>query len=485
MRIFQGLGSAATETASYAIAATLFPDNVTVMLGILEVANGLGYVIGPPLGGVLYNVNPMLPFLVVGLSPIPVLLSLYHLLPKALGDSAEEADWGRLRHCLSRRGVALVCAAAVLGEGSFAFVEPVLEVFLIPLTAASDFVQTRLGGHHGGVGVIYAVVSVLYSAATPLVGLLSRRERLGSRNVMISGLVCIALGFLLLAPSPLLHWALPSASLAGVAFGMAFLGLGQSAALVPNMACLMEVCEDMPEQEATTNVLAGILNAAYSLGSMIAPITSSTLSIRLPFKWTTTLWSAFLACMALALSFCWDAPPPPPTLLSLSKDRRLSGAGSFRDTSQGAAASLRRAWRMLVSLFIARPGEGAAGAGAGAGAGGRNLRVISVRLAMLAMLAGALLVAYYGELMLISDLSHLAGNSRGAATSSSDTEAYYLLAAEVGVKTSSSSEEERLKAVAAAAVAAAGTGGAAAAGKALFKRAQEKLFASANETVGG
>ena len=434
MRLLQGLGSAATETASYAIAATLFPDNITAVLGILEVANGLGYVIGPPLGGVLYNVSPMLPFMVVGLFPVPVLISLFHLLPKTLGESAQPSDWSKLRTCLSRRGVVLVCAAAILGEGSFAFVEPVLEVYLQPLTKASTFVQTRLGGHHGGVGMIYAVVSVMYSAIVPAVGIASRRDRLGTRYVMVLGLAAISFGFLLLAPSPLLAWALPKPSLSGVAFGMAFLGLGQSCALVPNMACLMEVCEDMPDTEATTNVLAGILNAAYSLGSMTAPIASSTLGIHLPFRWSTTIWASLLAAMSAALALAWDDGS--------------SGGGSHGHEGM-AVRFVRSAGACGDALGLFGTGRDAAkdakdGVTSARGRAVRRLRRMA-QMAFLSVIATALVVVYFGEVSLMHTLHASRVLTNTALGTDSSTAAYYDAMQDLGVRTSSdgSSEQSR------------------------------------------
>ena len=403
MRVAQGLGSAAVETASYAIAATLFPESVTSVLGILEVANGLGYVVGPPLGGLLYNYNPMLPFLVVGLCPVPVLLALMHLLPRTLGEGCEPSDWSKLRAVASRRGVQLVCAAAVLGEGSFAFVEPVLEPFLVPLTAASSFVQTTAGGHHAGVGLIYAVVSVVYSAVVPAVGLLSRRDRLGTRSVMVLGLASISFGFLLLAPSPLLSWALPAPTLLGVAAGMAFLGLGQSFALVPNMACLLEVCEDMPEPEATTNVCAGVLNAAYSAGSMLAPIASSFLGVRLPFRWSTTIWAAALAAMAACLSFAWDGQGAAGGGAGADGSAAgASGAAAAGGAMVGAGIAARlRSWRAAASAWAAGKGgadkAGGVATGGGGAAGTRRRRVR--QLALLGLAASAVLVLYYGSLL--------------------------------------------------------------------------------------
>ena len=426
MRVLQGLGSAATETASYAIAATLFPDNVTYMLGILEVANGLGYVIGPPVGGMLYNVSPMLPFLVVGLSPVPVLASLYHLLPRNLGDQAEPSDWGKLRGVLARRGVVLVCAAAVIGEGSFAFVEPVLEVFLAPLTAHSDFIR-RVGGHHGGVGLIYAIVSVVYSAVVPAVGIMSRRDRVGTRYVMVFGLCSIALGFLLLAPSPLLSVLLKGPSLGGVALGMAFLGLGQSAALVPNMACLMEVCEDMPDSEATTNVLAGVLNASYSLGSMLAPIASSTLGVHLPFRWSTTLWAGAVGSMALLLTAAWEGDAG-------------GGAGALMGGDGLAAAA---GWWGVGLLRMAGAAAAALGLDSAKaekdGRGVPHRRRRTAQLLLLGFTAAALAWVYSGELFMMRTLHAGGASAHLGVTTTSDTEVYYELLEEAGIRTSSDS----------------------------------------------
>ncbi len=438
MRVLQGLGSAATETASYAIAATLFPDNVTYMLGILEVANGLGYVIGPPVGGMLYNISPMLPFLVVGLSPVPVLAALFHLLPRNLGDQAEPSDWSKLRAVLSRRGVVLVCCAAVLGEGSFAFVEPVLEVFLAPLTAASAFVK-RIGGHHGGVGLIYAIVSVVYSAVVPAVGILSRRDRLGTRHVMVLGLIAITIGFLLLAPSPLLAPLVGHPSLALVAIGMGFLGLGQSAALVPNMACLIEVCEDMPDSEATTNVLAGVLNAAYSLGSMVAPIASSTLGVHLPFRWSTTIWASLVGGMAAALALAWG------------EEGESGGGAPGGDAGAGCCGALTAAAAREggLGVALARAAVSAAHAlgladSAKAEKDGRApRRRRGAQLLLLGSTAAALAWVYSGELFMIRTLHAgiLPGGLISEHSDESATEAYYDLVAEAGLRTSSSTSE--------------------------------------------
>ncbi len=56
VRIFLALGCTAANTASFAITADTFPDNVGAVFGILETFTGLGLMLGPALGGVIFEV---------------------------------------------------------------------------------------------------------------------------------------------------------------------------------------------------------------------------------------------------------------------------------------------------------------------------------------------------------------------------------------------------------------------------------------------
>ena len=57
LRCALSVGCTATCTASFAITAESFPDNVGAVFGILETFTGLGMMVGPALGGVLYDVS--------------------------------------------------------------------------------------------------------------------------------------------------------------------------------------------------------------------------------------------------------------------------------------------------------------------------------------------------------------------------------------------------------------------------------------------
>ena len=54
MRLLQGAGGALEEASAYVLIASLAGSNVTFYLGLTELSTGLGYMLGPPIGAVLY-----------------------------------------------------------------------------------------------------------------------------------------------------------------------------------------------------------------------------------------------------------------------------------------------------------------------------------------------------------------------------------------------------------------------------------------------
>jgi len=60
LRIFLAVGCTSSATASFAVTANVFPNNVATVFGLLETATGLGLMIGPAMGGLLYQVSTVL-----------------------------------------------------------------------------------------------------------------------------------------------------------------------------------------------------------------------------------------------------------------------------------------------------------------------------------------------------------------------------------------------------------------------------------------
>ena len=67
LRVLEALGSAAYFTGSMSMIAAEFPSRVATMFAVNELFFGFGLIIGPTVGGALYQVGGFtLPFLVVG-----------------------------------------------------------------------------------------------------------------------------------------------------------------------------------------------------------------------------------------------------------------------------------------------------------------------------------------------------------------------------------------------------------------------------------
>eukprot|EP00908_Phaeocystis_cordata_P021199 Transcript_3544.p2 GENE.Transcript_3544~~Transcript_3544.p2 ORF type:complete len:452 (-),score=111.57 Transcript_3544:2546-3901(-) len=96
MRLLQGVGSAMEETAAYAIIADLDPENLSFYLGITEISTGLGYMVGPALGGWLFSVGGFTtPFLVLGLLLLPTAAIIYFRVPMVSRDVSKEVSDGK------------------------------------------------------------------------------------------------------------------------------------------------------------------------------------------------------------------------------------------------------------------------------------------------------------------------------------------------------------------------------------------------------
>nr|CAD7410570.1 unnamed protein product [Timema cristinae] len=57
IRIVESVGASAATTAAFSITAAVFPDCVATTFATLEVFYGLGYIVGPMIGGLLFSVG--------------------------------------------------------------------------------------------------------------------------------------------------------------------------------------------------------------------------------------------------------------------------------------------------------------------------------------------------------------------------------------------------------------------------------------------
>jgi len=292
MRIAQGVGSALEETAMYAIIADLDSENVTFYLGICEISTGLGYMVGPPLGGFLFSAGGFsLPFLVLGALVAPAALILHRYMPPDAyrGNKDEErSESVSLRALLRNPQVMVMAVAAMLANSDYAFLEPTLGDHARALGVASS---------PDVIGALFSVSMTAYTLSCPVIGILARRERMGPRAVIVVGILLQALGFFLIGPSPLLQ--LESLGFSQMVVSLLLFGVGEAMSMTPVMDDMMHSCGEHAEEASVS--LAPLMASSFSLGQMMGPLIGSSFTLRMGFPWACTLMGSLLLVHVAAI----------------------------------------------------------------------------------------------------------------------------------------------------------------------------------------
>jgi len=215
-RVISGITAASVSTGMAYIADVTPPEKRAAAFGRVGIAFGLGFVLGPALGGLLGSVDPRLPFWVAaGLSLANALYGLL-ILPESLPPEKRRAfDWrranplGSLR--LLRSHPELSGLAVVVFLSNLAHVA-LPATFVLYAGYRYGWDARDVGLVLGGVGICSAIVQG--AVVGPAV------RRLGERRVLLAGLTCGAVGFFAygLAPTGILFLAaVPVVALWGLA----------------------------------------------------------------------------------------------------------------------------------------------------------------------------------------------------------------------------------------------------------------------------
>ena len=219
-RILSGATAASMSTTGAYIADVMPPDRRAAGFGMINVAVGLGLVLGPALGGVLGALDPRLPFWVAaGLS---LLNGAYGL--AILPESLPHADRARFtwRRANPIGALGLLRADPVLvGLGAVNFLGALAQqalpaVFVLYTGYRYNWDERTVGMALAGLGICFAIVGS--ALVQPVV------RRLGERRTMLAGLAAGACGFAIFALAPtggVLKLGIPV---------MAFWSLGSAAA---------------------------------------------------------------------------------------------------------------------------------------------------------------------------------------------------------------------------------------------------------------
>jgi DHA1 family tetracycline resistance protein-like MFS transporter len=201
-RLISGVSAASVPTAFAYIADVTSPDKRAKAFGLIGAAFGVGFVVGPVLGGILSRGGPRLPFWVAGTLSLANAMYGLFVLPESLSHDRRAPfswtranPWGAL--ALLRTHAQLFGLAAVHFLFNLAH-QSLQTVFVL-------YTGYRYGWDSFAVGVALGIVGVSFSIVQGgLVGPVVKR--VGERRALIAGLAAGAAGFAIYGLAPTGLW---------------------------------------------------------------------------------------------------------------------------------------------------------------------------------------------------------------------------------------------------------------------------------------
>ena len=201
-RIIGGITSASIATANAYIADVTPPEKRAASFGMLGAAFGLGFVVGPAVGGLLGSVDPRLPFWVAAALSLLNFLYGYFVLPESLPAGRHHRfEWKRANPIGSL--LWLKQFPQVFGLATASFLSVLAHVvfpatFVLYAAHRYSWSERDIGFTLAFVGVLSALVqAVLVRRVIPLIG---------ERRALLTGFGFAVLGFIGYAWAPTGTW---------------------------------------------------------------------------------------------------------------------------------------------------------------------------------------------------------------------------------------------------------------------------------------
>jgi MFS family permease len=277
-RLVQGAADAVTWVVGFALIADLYgPAERGRVMGLVMSGTGVGFMLGPSLGGWLYEVGGIrLPFLTVGaMALLTAAAFIWIEVPKG------HAVLNRVPMAAVMRipAVASCFAAVVAVSATICMLEPVLPLFL----------SSRLGLGPARIGFVFGMSAVVSAVLHPFFGRLA--DRSGGRRLTIIGLVLIALVLPLLSRA----WSYPSA-IALYALHVATM----ACVITPSLAYMAEAVSD--GGIGSFGVAYGLYNVAWGVGLLGGPALGGFMFERMGFARLALIWSPVLVIVTVLLA---------------------------------------------------------------------------------------------------------------------------------------------------------------------------------------
>ncbi|KAJ8291161.1 hypothetical protein GJAV_G00022100 [Gymnothorax javanicus] len=297
IRSVDAVGFAAAMTSSFAITAKVFPNNIATVLGTLEIFTGLGLILGPPFGGLLYkSFGYELPFIILGCLLFLMVPFNIYIMPSFDAVPSKDSFW----RLFTLPKVVLICFVVFnLGSG-LGFLDATLSIF-----ATEKFNMSP-----GYVGLLLLGVSLPYCLFSPPLGIISDKFPSFRKWFMVVGGSATAVGFCLLGPMPILHiqrhlWLL--------IFMLTIIGFSLGMTAIPTFPEILQCVYENGFEEglSTIGLVSGLFGAVWSMGMIFGPTFGGFMTQTLNFEWAAAIEGGigFLAAFLLGLYYLVERAP--------------------------------------------------------------------------------------------------------------------------------------------------------------------------------
>ena len=261
-RILDGITGGNISTAQAYIADVTSRENRARGMGLIGAAFGIGFVLGPALGGILSTFGPHVPFLFAAGMALVNAIAVYFFLPESLNVAKARSQpreinrFAVIFHSLkdiSFRGITIIYFLITVG-------------FTVMTTAFVLYTQERFGYDAHANGWLFLFIGAL---AVGLQGGIFARlaKRFGEPNLAVAGTVLLTIS---LFAVPFVGPA--SGGLIGLLVGITFFSIGNS---IASPALTSLASKNAPEHEQGKAL--GIMQSGASLARAIAPMAAGFL----------------------------------------------------------------------------------------------------------------------------------------------------------------------------------------------------------------
>jgi DHA1 family tetracycline resistance protein-like MFS transporter len=296
-RVISGICAASFSTAGAYISDVTPPERRAASFGLIGAAFGIGFVLGPALGGLLGAVSPRAPFWASAFLALANVCWGLFVLPESLSkDKRVPFQW---KNANPLGALKLLRSHPMLAGLSRSFFLVSLAHVVLPSTAVL-YMYYRFGWDTRAVGLLLAGVGI---SSLLVQGLLVKPavKLLKERGAIVVGLTFGAAGFAIygLAPTGLIMWiGVPVMALWGIA--------------TPSLQAIMTRLVEPTEQGRLQGSLASLQGMASLIGpTVFTQIFAASISMRADWllPGAAFLTSALLVLLAMVLAWRTTQPP--------------------------------------------------------------------------------------------------------------------------------------------------------------------------------